>query len=105
MYTSGARIPLGDGNVLGGRMRNGSAAAVVNRAAFEAIAKTHERFLANPRHGKRMLLANSVVDGIQNTAVALRGACFISVTFRRSEERRVGRECVGTCRSWWSPYH
>src|SRR3546814_11562249 len=23
----------------------------------------------------------------------------------RSEERRVGRECVGTCRSRWSPYH
>src|SRR3546814_16926449 len=22
----------------------------------------------------------------------------------RSEERRVGKECVGTCRSWWSPY-
>src|SRR3546814_19994735 len=21
----------------------------------------------------------------------------------RSEERRVGKECVGTCRSWWSP--
>src|SRR3546814_16596725 len=63
-------------------MRNGSAAAVVNRAAFEAIAKTHERFLANPRHGKRMLLANSVVDGIQTTAVDLRGACFTSVTFR-----------------------
>src|SRR3546814_7765975 len=23
----------------------------------------------------------------------------------RSEERRVGKECVSTCRSWWSPYH
>src|SRR3546814_16320620 len=28
-------------------------------------------------------------------------------TFRfvRSEERRVGKECVSTCRSRWSPYH
>src|SRR3546814_2187143 len=26
-------------------------------------------------------------------------ACF------RSEERRVGKECVSTCRSRWSPYH
>src|SRR3546814_1594618 len=24
---------------------------------------------------------------------------------RRSEERRVGTECVSTCRSRWSPYH
>src|SRR3546814_12337325 len=26
-------------------------------------------------------------------------------TDRRSEERRVGKECVSTCRSRWSPYH
>src|SRR3546814_9045242 len=25
--------------------------------------------------------------------------------FRRSEERRVGKECVSTCRSRWSPHH
>src|SRR3546814_14191419 len=27
------------------------------------------------------------------------------LTFFRSEERRVGKECVSTCRSRWSPYH
>src|SRR3546814_2948786 len=26
-------------------------------------------------------------------------------TTHRSEERRVGKECVSTCRSRWSPYH
>src|SRR3546814_598869 len=26
-------------------------------------------------------------------------------SIRRSEERRVGKECVSTCRSRWSPYH
>src|SRR3546814_15239265 len=25
--------------------------------------------------------------------------------FARSEERRVGKECVSPCRSRWSPYH
>src|SRR3546814_18922436 len=25
--------------------------------------------------------------------------------FSRSAERRVGKECVSTCRSRWSPYH
>src|SRR3546814_4501723 len=24
---------------------------------------------------------------------------------KRSEERRVGKECVSTCRARWSPYH
>src|SRR3546814_3423539 len=28
-----------------------------------------------------------------------------SADYRRSEERRVGKECVSTCRSRWSPYH
>src|SRR3546814_6638825 len=37
-------------------------------------------------------------------------ACRFSETFlteklARSEERRVGKECVSTCRSRWSPYH
>src|SRR3546814_2199045 len=27
------------------------------------------------------------------------------LTNSRSEERRVGKECVSTCRSRWSPYH
>src|SRR3546814_15136502 len=32
-----------------------------------------------------------IVDGVRQVA--------------RSEERRVGKECVSTCRSRWSPYH
>src|SRR3546814_10673391 len=33
----------------------------------------------------------------------LRG--FVFEILSRSEERRVGKECVSTCRSRWSPYH
>src|SRR3546814_10996888 len=29
----------------------------------------------------------------------------IAQEFPRSEERRVGKECVSTCRSRWAPYH
>src|SRR3546814_13447104 len=29
----------------------------------------------------------------------------IKLAIVRSEERRVGKECVSTCRSRWSPYH
>src|SRR3546814_12110446 len=29
----------------------------------------------------------------------------VLIRIQRSEERRVGKECVGTCRSRWSPDH
>src|SRR3546814_5844050 len=32
-------------------------------------------------------------------------AVFVLGNTIRSEERRVGKECVSTCRSRWSPYH
>src|SRR3546814_18947411 len=34
---------------------------------------------------------------------AKRDPQFVDVV--RSDERRVGKECVSTCSSWWSPYH
>src|SRR3546814_10339311 len=42
-----------------------------------------------------------------NAAFALQGASIAerSPLDCRSEERRVGKECVSTCRSRWSPYH
>src|SRR3546814_11869650 len=33
------------------------------------------------------------------------GATPVVTARNRSEERRVGKECVSTCRSRWSPYH
>src|SRR3546814_4053056 len=33
------------------------------------------------------------------------GGCERTIKADRSEERRVGKECVSTCRSRWSPYH
>src|SRR3546814_19904989 len=33
------------------------------------------------------------------------GLLWIRLVVSRSEERRVGKECVSTCRSRWSPYH
>src|SRR3546814_4480147 len=35
----------------------------------------------------------------------LRGVDLTLRRGERSEERRVGKECVSTCRSRWSPYH
>src|SRR3546814_4727238 len=45
-------------------------------------------------------------DGVDGVALAGdHGGHQSSSTVVRSEERRVGKECVSTCRSRWSPYH
>src|SRR3546814_12975852 len=49
-----------------------------------------------------------VASALFNMAAARRRARLQSPYFlakSRSEERRVGKECVSTCRSRWSPYH
>ena len=41
-----------------------------------------------------------------NQKVAVSGVTGqVTLVDDRSEERRVGKECVNTCRSRWSPYH
>src|SRR3546814_7020239 len=58
-------------------------------------------------HGKR----SGAVSGRHSADDALRqllaGTGLVARKTRggRSEERRVGKECVSTCRSRWSPYH
>src|SRR3546814_5489119 len=57
--------------------------------------------------GKTEFREKSAVSG---TRVICRQDCHSRPTLlkspqNRSEERRVGKECVSTCRSRWSPYH
>src|SRR3546814_15778516 len=49
------------------------------------------------RYGRRRVLT----AGLAVFAVA----SLVPVLVDRSEERRVGEECVSTCRARWSPYH
>src|SRR3546814_6225801 len=59
-------------------------------------------------HGTRFVAAD-VTDEEQMKAVfsaaAAQAPLRVTVHCARSEERRVGKECVSTCRSRWSPYH
>src|SRR3546814_17782994 len=38
-------------------------------------------------------------------SVSMGQALWVIMIIARSEERRVGQECVSKCRSRWSPYH
>src|SRR3546814_2261850 len=53
--------------------------------------KTGDRWVV---HGRKWFITGAAV-----------AKHFILLVRTRSEERRVGKECVSTCRSRWSPYH
>src|SRR3546814_13863188 len=44
-------------------------------------------------------------DAAQKAILAVLPTIQLSMEGGRSEERRVGKECVSTCRSRWSTYH
>ena len=49
---------------------------------------------------------NSYLDLIAGIAVSALGHAHPAIVAAvRSEERRVGKECLAVCRSRWSPYH
>src|SRR3546814_15181886 len=53
-------------------------------------------------HERRRISAEEAATLNAKAAIV---AAFDKAVGRRSEERRVGKECVSTCRSRWSPYH
>ena len=55
------------------------------------------------------LAANSITGGLIAASGVITSAAQIDdaviTSAKRSEERRVGKECDSSCRSRWSPYH
>src|SRR3546814_2703089 len=55
---------------------------------------------------RQALRACRAIDGLSGGGDLVKEAGLArGVDIGRSEERRVGKECVSTCRSRWSPYH
>src|SRR3546814_20175659 len=59
--------------------------------------------LGAPAYGQTSTAVESEAEVPAEESAAFQGAAPSEST--RSEERRVGKECVSTCRSRWSPYH
>src|SRR3546814_15670739 len=53
----------------------------------------------------RVVGGDVVVGALAAAAARGPGLARHGVGGHRSEERRIGKECVRTCRTWWPPYH
>src|SRR3546814_13422890 len=60
---------------------------------------------ANRRHREAYNRVASTLMQVASSAQTSPMLLLRQQALRRSEERRVGKECVSTCRSRWSPYH
>src|SRR3546814_19635228 len=72
---------------------------VLEVAGIEPQARPHRQRIFADRHCGDRLDVHSV------DATRLQAVAAVRFMTQRSEERRVGKECVSTCRSRWSPYH
>src|SRR3546814_79845 len=90
--------------------------AVFGQQELVADLSDHEVAITTGFTGAELLLFGAVegegqivvvVTGPRQTTTVRRKArvAGIWMNVERSEERRVGQECVSTCRSRWSPYH
>src|SRR3546814_6657983 len=65
----------------------------------------------SPFYLQRMLIADHYTMGYNLEEIIILSRAIDGTKIKgefadfRSEERRVGKECVSTCRSRWSPYH
>src|SRR3546814_5436962 len=69
-----------------------------------AVAQGHTVFVVSWVNPDETLKAKTFEDYMMEGPLAALDA-IERATGERSEERRVGKECVSTCRSRWSPYH
>src|SRR3546814_15929858 len=82
-----------------------------NQKAPAIISGCPSRFTsatATPSEIKSLVSTCFVKPGCATTPPAqaeMMGSIRNVTLFRRSAERSVGKECVSTCRSRWSPYH
>src|SRR3546814_20048898 len=80
-------------------LKDGDSEASLSVMGFEM--DQHEFYVKQPLDGVTVSMFGHTVPGVGVPGVQIFGAAASG----RSEERRVGKECVSTCRYRWSPYH
>src|SRR3546814_12289718 len=93
-----------------GRTELARAEPIAVQASGHALAEPERSSLGVVKLGEKALLPGQIAArGVEVAVVTVvHEEEEVDRLFRRrarSEERRVGKECVSTCRSRWSPYH
>ena len=78
----------------------------INQAVWRYVMRKNVDYLGKVAH-------NSYLDGLKKTGLDVdnipdmygMNRILKEIGWARSEERRVGKECIAWCRSRWSPYH
>src|SRR3546814_19395068 len=84
-----------DLDLLEGELRPGDEAVLLPQGEVRQVgAHRLQRHIADPDRLPRVLDAGGQAHALAGPGLT-----------PRSEARRVGKECVSTCRSGWSPYH
>src|SRR3546814_18838005 len=96
----GGRIPV---RRLGDRTRVGASGESLRDLAYDAIKKAITEMDIYDQVGEVRLDKRQLAEDLGVSRPPIREA--LTILELRSEERRVGKECVSTCRSRWSPYH
>src|SRR3546814_17520952 len=55
--------------------------------------------------GSRQVVTRADVFAVKDGSEKIVATALATIARVRSEERRLGKACVSTCRSRWSPYH
>src|SRR3546814_15760759 len=63
------------------------------------------RYYCRRSDGTTGLIIGGLAGGVIGNLVTDGGSQLLGTLIGRSEERRVGKECVSTCRARWSPSH
>src|SRR3546814_14550581 len=91
LWCVGLSIAMAQTRSVTGTVRDAEGGTPIGSATIKALASQRT--------------TSSSADGTFSIEVASSGDSLLVTYLGRSEERRVGKECVSTCRSRWSPYH
>src|SRR3546814_14769656 len=99
------RISDWSSDVCSSDLQSASKLSVAPRGDLAALLALADRLKMLPRLVKLPTLHDRLLATLAACNEPLLAPHLPALTIIRSEERRVGKECVSTCRSRWSPYH
>src|SRR3546814_16574306 len=85
--------------------RSAPKARAARQFAMRSLLHCLRNFVIHKNYRLSYFLSNRLIIIVKIPYTHIAAIPIPPAAIARSEERRVGKECVSTCRSRWSPYH